>query len=423
VVIEDLVMPFEPTVIPNMETIDIKEEPLEQSIDSVSIQMVHQRMKSSSFATISDKNEVFQQEIVLRHSQQSELCSKPTDILSTKNEVFQSKMENEILKLFEEFDMMTLHNYYQTRVIKVRQLVEKYQTITQKGICKLHDETLEVKTNELNKIKVELQITKTTNLTLSKRIQELEMASNQVFNLKQNFESFDNEEVLEESELLEPLKCSKTGVNQPDKLNSEAFGEVKLILEESKEIVVEPLDTIPEQGPENEGFKMPKPLTQWNSKRKSLQCPLCPKKFYQRGHLSTHISAVHEDKKPFECERCAKCFKEKSKLNRHIAGVHEPRKDKDNLKCHICSKIFTQSSHVLTHISAVHKNRREFECPVCQMTFKENGKLTRHTNVVHENKKPFKCTSCLRAFARKSNLKTHEKICKNSESSHRFLKG
>ena len=33
--IEDLVMPFEPTVILNMDTIDIKEEPLEQSIDSV----------------------------------------------------------------------------------------------------------------------------------------------------------------------------------------------------------------------------------------------------------------------------------------------------------------------------------------------------------------------------------------------------
>ena len=67
-----------------------------------------------------------------------------------ENEVFQSKMENEILKLFEEFDMMTLPNYYQNRVIKVRQLVEKYQTITQKGICELHDKTLVVKRNELN---------------------------------------------------------------------------------------------------------------------------------------------------------------------------------------------------------------------------------------------------------------------------------
>ena len=108
-----------------------------QSIDFVSIQTVHERMNSSSFATVSDKNEVFQPEIVLRRSLQS--ASKPTDILSLENEVFQSKMENEILKLFEEFDCD------QTRVIKVRQLVEKYQKITQKCICELHDK------NELNK--------------------------------------------------------------------------------------------------------------------------------------------------------------------------------------------------------------------------------------------------------------------------------
>jgi hypothetical protein len=37
------------------------------------------------------------------------------------------------------------------------------------------------------------------------------MASNQISNQKQNFESFDNEEELEESKLLEPLKCSKEG--------------------------------------------------------------------------------------------------------------------------------------------------------------------------------------------------------------------
>ena len=163
-----------------METIDIKEEPLELNTDSVSIQMVHERLNSSSFATVADKSEVFQPEIVLRHSPQSGvLPSKPTDIFSTENEVFQSKMENEILKLFEEFDMMTLHNYYQTRVIKIRQLVEKYQTIAQKSIVKLDEKTLGVKTNELNKIKEELQMAKLTNLTMSKRIEELEKERNQ----------------------------------------------------------------------------------------------------------------------------------------------------------------------------------------------------------------------------------------------------
>ena len=71
------------------ETIDVKEEQLDQSIDSVSIQTVHERMNSSSFATFSDNNEVFQPEIVLRRSLQS--ASKPTDILSPEMKYFNPK--------------------------------------------------------------------------------------------------------------------------------------------------------------------------------------------------------------------------------------------------------------------------------------------------------------------------------------------
>ena len=53
----------------------------------------NKRLNSSSFATVSDKNEVFQPEIVLRHSLQSGvLPSKPSDILRTENEVFQNRI-------------------------------------------------------------------------------------------------------------------------------------------------------------------------------------------------------------------------------------------------------------------------------------------------------------------------------------------
>ena len=56
--------------------------------------MVHEGINSSSFATVPDKNEVFQPEIVLRPTSQSGvLPSKPTD---TANEVFQSEMEKKL---------------------------------------------------------------------------------------------------------------------------------------------------------------------------------------------------------------------------------------------------------------------------------------------------------------------------------------
>ena len=63
-----------PTDVLNMETMDIKEGQLEQISKTMSIHesnksgeflMVHERMNSSSFATVSDRNKVFQPEIVL----------------------------------------------------------------------------------------------------------------------------------------------------------------------------------------------------------------------------------------------------------------------------------------------------------------------------------------------------------------------
>ena len=65
------------------------------------------------------------------------------------------EMENEIVKLFEEFDTMSLREYDNFRVTKVKQLVRKYQTVSQKAIAKLHEKTLEVKTNKLNKLRKE----------------------------------------------------------------------------------------------------------------------------------------------------------------------------------------------------------------------------------------------------------------------------
>ena len=67
--IEDLVLPSKPIGVLNMETMDLKEECLEQMSNTMSIHesnkprkflMVHERINSSSFATCPDRNEVFQ---------------------------------------------------------------------------------------------------------------------------------------------------------------------------------------------------------------------------------------------------------------------------------------------------------------------------------------------------------------------------
>ena len=79
--------------------------------------------------------------------------------------------------------------------------------------------------NEFNNNKEVLQTTKTTNLTLSKRSQEPEMASNQVCNQKKNFESFDNEEVEDTSVSGSLEEWKKCAIVVLDELKSHKFAD------------------------------------------------------------------------------------------------------------------------------------------------------------------------------------------------------
>ena len=146
--IKDLVLPSKP--IGNMKIVDIKEEPLD--IDFIP---VHERTKQIVHA-------------FLHHEKQD----------------FQSEIEREIEKLFGEFDIMSMHEYDLKRVKKVKQLFEKYQTDNQKKqiINDSHtlEKCLEEKSNELTKIQQEFQKTKSVNFDLSQKIQELEIANNQI---------------------------------------------------------------------------------------------------------------------------------------------------------------------------------------------------------------------------------------------------
>ena len=299
--IEDLVFPSKPTVILGM-----KKEPMEQSRNILQYECkkseesikVHERIKSSNFATVADKKEAFQPEIVIQNSAQD------SDL----------EMENEIVKLFEEFDTMSLREYDNFRVTKVKQLVRKYQTVSQKAIAKLHEKTLEVKTNELKTTKEELQLAKS-------RIQELEMAGNIVSNQKETIESFDSEEVLKKSKLLEPLKGSKEGNAEKKK----SVNKRKQSLQENKNEFEE------------------------SKRKKKFSCDICKTFFAYKHGLKGHISTVHERQKPFECESCDHTSGNKQSLDRHRNSVHE----KNIFSCTKCNRGFTRKDE---------RNRHEGKC-------------------------------------------------------------
>ena len=77
-------------------------------------------------------------------------------------EFFQSELEKDITKLFEEFDMMSYNDFSQMRVKRVKQLFEKYQTFScsreqMSNSDEIHEKNVGVKITESNKLKRESQ--------------------------------------------------------------------------------------------------------------------------------------------------------------------------------------------------------------------------------------------------------------------------
>ena len=114
---------------------------------------------------------------------------------------------------------------------------------------------------------------KSTNFTMSKRIQEVEMARNQVTDQKTL---------------------------------------LKLDLNLNSEIKSEP------QKKKSKGTR----------KNQSLKCEFCDKLFTRQEYRRNHVKHVHEGERPrpFKCEQCSNAFKEKVALQKHIYALHTGKK-------------------------------------------------------------------------------------------------
>ena len=155
------------------------------------------------------------------------------------------------------------------------------------------------------------------------RIKELEIAGNVVSNQKEMIESFASDEVLEKSELLEPLKCSKKG--NAEENNSVKKSKRKQSLQENKN--------------ESEESK----------RERKFRCDVCKIFFVYKHALKRHISTVHERQKPFKCELCDHTSGVKQSLDRHMNSVHE----KNIFSCTKCNKGFTRKDE---------RNKHEGKC-------------------------------------------------------------
>lgn len=127
------------------------------------------------------------------------------------------------------------------------------------------------------------------------------------------------------------------------------------------------------------------------------------KKYYKR-HLKTTVHSINKVDNPFYCAHCPKMFYYKFKLSSHMKQVHF--KQHNNYICNLCGQSFLYRNNYKRHKES-HVQVRNYVCEHCGACFYRKHALHDHQIAVHNNEKNFICDECGECFKLKSILTRH----------------
>jgi hypothetical protein len=319
--IDDLVLPSKPMETAEIEINDIKQEPVEEE-------------------------------------QQQAAFESNCDVKKS----FKLKMEENILKLYEELDKEKSHqstmDFSLRRSLKIRQFVEmilQYDPLERcheikPFSCKFCDQSF----RNVNEVKEHIKI--------HNSISEVKDLKNQVKSLKTQ---------VEELEM---------------KLKNDLLRKVNV---QSKQEITEP--EVDQKGTKDI-WEQTADMNQLNAKN----------------------SNARKEKRKFACGGRGKNLNVKTKRTANTQdtkGANE-KMLKKKIECEICYSKFDKICNKKRHVKTVHESKRIHECHMCDSTFGQKAHLKRHVEAIHEKKKKIKCKICLFTFIWKHQLTDHEKKCK-----------
>lgn len=132
-------------------------------------------------------------------------------------------------------------------------------------------------------------------------------------------------------------------------------------------------------------------------------CAHCPKIFYYKFKLSTHLKQVHfKQHKTYTCNMCGQSFHYRNNYKRHKDSHLQVR----NYVCEHCGACFYRKHALQDHQSAVHNDEKNFICDECGNRFKLKSILLRHMKN-HSEIKRYPCY-CKKVFKFVTNLRRHQ---------------
>lgn len=142
-----------------------------------------------------------------------------------------------------------------------------------------------------------------------------------------------------------------------------------------------------------------------------LKC--CGKKFANKGAISDHIQ-YHIDPSTFQCEQCPKRFFERRALASHVLR-HLSDEDR-NFECYMCHKRYSIQHILKRHFDNAHPlTVTRHTCDICNKNFKSHHILKYHKRKVHELSEQRICDICGKAFKTKEGYEGHVQVHTGTE--------
>ncbi|KAM7411279.1 hypothetical protein PAMA_021324 [Pampus argenteus] len=140
-----------------------------------------------------------------------------------------------------------------------------------------------------------------------------------------------------------------------------------------------------------------------DSKKDSVQCPICDKSFKSKYYLKVH-NRRHTGERPFSCLKCGKRYFRKENLL-----IHEFRNcaTTQTYTCQTCSSTFNGKEELRVHVIS-HTGDMPYKCSTCTEQFMYKKNLTCHMMKIHGHPKPHACPQCPKTFLTRTELRVHE---------------